>query len=297
MSVPAVLTFLAGLGCLAAGALQIRTSVSAVAELRTRLAAVHRGEGPRVTGSYPSEVQPLVDDLNVLLSERDQRIERAVARAGDLAHGLKTPLAILSRDAGRAASRGDTELAASLTAQVERMRRQIDYHLAHAQAAAAGRAPGVRSQVHPSVLALRRTLERLHADRPLAWETLVDDAAAVRCRREDLEEMLGNLLDNACKWTRSRIRIESAPVDGVLSILVDDDGRGLDPGMVAAVLHRGVRADERTPGSGLGLAIVRDLAELYGGTIALHRSPLGGLRAELRLPDAAAADHASPAHA
>ena len=160
-------------------------------------------------GRYPSEVQPLVDDLNALLAERDQRVQRALAKAGDLAHGLKTPLAVLARDAERVAASGDHELAASMAAQVERMRRQIDYHLAHTRAAAAGTGPGTRSLVASSVDGLIRTLERLHAERAIALRSAVPPGHAVRCRREDLDEMLGNLLDNACKWGRSRVEVES----------------------------------------------------------------------------------------
>jgi signal transduction histidine kinase len=267
-----------------AGAWQIRRSLGALTQLHAQLTAVHRGDDRAVAGRYPSEVQPLVDDLNALLAERDQRVERALAKAGDLAHGLKTPLAVLARDAERASSSGDRELAASMAAQVERMRRQIDYHLAHARAAAAGTGPGTRSLLAHSVDGLFRTLERLHAERALTLRAAVAPAHAVRCRREDLDEMLGNLLDNACKWGRSRVEVESEERGSSIAITVDDDGPGIDPAMAAAVLERGVRADEQVEGTGLGLAIVRDLAEIYGGSIELSRSPLGGVRARLRLP-------------
>ena len=266
------------------GVWQIRRSVAAMALLHSRLGAVHRGEDRQLTGRYPSEVQPLVDDLNALLAEREARVQRALAKAGDLAHGLKTPLAVLARDADRATASGDLELASSMAAQVERMRRQIDYHLAHARAAAAGNVPGMRSLVAPSVDALFRTLERLHAERAVAMRSEVGPAHAVRCQREDLEEMLGNLLDNACKWCRSRVEAGSEAVGTAIVITVDDDGSGIAPEMAAEVLVRGVRADEQMEGTGLGLAIVRDLAELYGGAIELSRSPLGGVRATLRLP-------------
>ena len=240
---------------------------------------MHRGEDRQLGGRYPSEVQPLVDDLNALLAEREARVQRALAKAGDLAHGLKTPLAVLARDADRATALGDLELASSMAAQVERMRRQIDYHLAHARAAAAGTLPGTRSLVGPSVDALFRTLERLHAERSISLRSAVGPAHAVRCQREDLEEMLGNVLDNACKWARSRVEVDSEAAGSAIVITVDDDGPGIDPDMAAEVLKRGVRADEQVEGTGLGLAIVRDLAEIYRGSIELSRSPLGGLRA------------------
>ena len=281
---PMVVVLTVAAAAMVGGAWQIRRSLRAMTTLHSRLTAVHRGEQHEVTGRYPSEVQPLVDDLNALLAERDQRVERALAKAGDLAHGLKTPLAVLARDAERAAASGDRELAASMAAQVERMRRQIDYHLAHARAAAAGTGPGTRSLVVASVDGLFRTLERLHAERALALRSAVAPGHAVRCRREDLDEMLGNLLDNACKWGRSRVDVESEVAGSSIVLTVDDDGAGIDPAMAARVLERGVRADEQVEGTGLGLAIVRDLAEIYGGSIELLRSPLGGVRARLQLP-------------
>src|SRR5687767_2113417 len=281
---PMIAVLIVGAAAMVGGAWQIRRSLTAMAALHRRLTAVHRGENREVTGRYPSEVQPLVDDLNALLAERDQRVQRALAKAGDLAHGLKTPLAVLARDAERAEASGDHELAASMTAQVERMRRQIDYHLAHARAAAAGTGPGTRSLVAASVDGLIRTLERLHADRSITLRSAVAPGHAVRCRREDLDEMLGNLLDNACKWGRSRVEVESDLTGSSIVITVDDDGPGIDPAMAGQVLERGVRADEQVEGTGLGLAIVRDLAEIYGGSIGLSRSPLGGVRARLQLP-------------
>ena len=272
--------------CMLAGFSQVRRGLSPVNRLRERLAAVHQGRERRVDGTYPAEVQPLVNDLNALLDHREQAVRRAVARAGDLAHGLKTPLAVLSHEADRAASAGQVELAAAVTQQVEVMRRQVDSHLAHARAAASGATPGAQCSVAESADGLARTMQRLHADRGLAISVRVPPEHSVRCQREDLDEMLGNLLDNACKWGRTRVAIESTAAPASIVITVDDDGSGIDPSMRDVVLQRGVRADEAAPGSGFGLAIVRDLAELYGGAIALDRSPDGGLRAQLTLPAA-----------
>ncbi len=206
------------------------------------------------------------------------------AKAGDLAHALKTPLAVLAHEAEAADTAGQLELAAVMHQQIERMRRQIDYHLAHTRAAASGAAPGAHCSVLASAEGLARTLLRLHAGRSLAIRVEVDPAHTVRSEREDLDEMLGNLLDNACKWGRSQIAVASVASGSTVVITVDDDGPGLETSMREAVLQRGVRADEAAPGSGLGLAIVGDLAELYGGSIALSRSPAGGLRARLQLP-------------
>jgi signal transduction histidine kinase len=217
-------------------------------------------------------------------------VQRALAKAGDLAHGLKTPLAVLAREAEVAASRGQHDLAATMSQQVERMRRQIDYHLAQARAAASGATVGARCSVADSADALARTLLRLHAERGLAIDVEVPPDHSVRGQREDIEEMLGNLLDNACQWARSRVVITSSLHDSSVVVTIDDDGPGIEPSMREAVLQRGVRADEAAPGSGLGLAIVRDLAQLYGGSISLAEAPRGGLRARLELP---AADSAS----
>lgn len=266
------------------GLWHVRRGVSPIHQLRSRLARVRGGQARRVEGRYPSEVQPLVDDLNALLDHRERAVSRALAKAGDLAHGLKTPLAVLAHEADRAEKAGQHELAAAIGQQVDRMRRQIEYHLAQARAAASGAAPGARCALQPAAEALARTLLRLHAGRGLRIDVDVAPDHAVRVQREDVDEMLGNLLDNACKWARARVAVASAASGADIVITVDDDGPGLDPSMREAVLQRGVRADEAAPGSGLGLAIVRDLADLYGGSIALEASPAGGLRARLQLP-------------
>lgn len=268
------------------GAMLARNGLASFNELRQRLSSVRSGQNKQVEGTYPTEVQPLVDDLNALLAHRDQRIREALTKAGDLAHGLKTPLAVLTQEAEQAEAAGHVELASVVRQQVERMRRQMDYHLAHARAAASGATPGVRCVVAESAEGLARTLRRLHAARGLSIDVAVSAGHAVRGQREDVDEMLGNLLDNACKWARSRVAIASCDGDGTILITVDDDGLGLAPELRTAVLQRGVRADELAPGSGFGLAIVRDLAELHDGSIALDASPLGGVRAALRLPSA-----------
>ena len=268
-----------------AGIVQLRIGLSPFEKLRAQLQNVRDGRTRAVTGDYPAEVQPLVDDLNALLDQRDQAIHRAQRQAADLAHGLKTPLAIIAHESTRAASVGAPEFAGVVDQEIGRMRRQIDYHLAHARAAASGATLGARTDVRESVEGLVRALARLHAGRGLAIDAEVP-ALAPRCQREDLDEMLGNLLDNACKWARSRVVVSARAGDAAIEIPVDDDGTGLDVSMREAVLQRGVRADEAAPGTGLGLAIVRDLVELYGGSIALTAAPIGGLRATLRVPKA-----------
>ncbi len=278
------LVLMLGVFCMAAGFLQVRTGVSPIRNLRARLVELHKGRERRVEGHYPTEVQPLVNDLNALLDQREQAVSRAVAKAGDLAHGLKTPLAIIAHEAERARAAGQPEVAAAVQQQVDRMRRQVDYHLAHARAAAAGATAGALCSIKESVDGLARALRRLYAERGLTIEVRVPPDLPVRVQREDLDEMIGNLLDNACKWGRGHVTIGAGLTGDVVEITVDDDGSGLANDMREAVLQRGVRADEAAPGTGLGLAIVRDLAEVYGGSVALEASPLGGVRARLRFP-------------
>ena len=227
---------------------------------------------------------PLVDDLNALLDQREESVARARASAGDLAHGLKTPLAVLLQEADRADAAGQADLAAAIREQVDRMRRQVDYQLAQARADATRRTRRHVDAVAESAEALARTLRRLHAERGLTIDVDVAPDLAVRVEREDLDEMLGNLLDNACKWGRRRGR----RVGGARCGARRRDHRrrrpGIAPSMRQAVFERGVRADEAAPGSGLGLAIVRDLATACGGAVTFAEGPLGGLRVRLRLP-------------
>jgi signal transduction histidine kinase len=272
-----------GVVLVTAGVSVIRRGLSPFATLRDQLQDVRAGRISRLDGEYPTEVEPLVNELNMLLEDRERRVARAVAKAGDLAHGLKTPLAILTQEIDRATAAGQAALAATLREQVDRMRRQIDSHLAQARATAGG-TMGARADVRAAVSALVRAMERLYADRRLTFRTADVAAVAARAPQEDLEEMLGNLLDNACKWASSQVVLVARAEGDRVAIDVDDDGAGLNPVMRERVLQRGVRADETAPGSGLGLAIVRDLAEAYGGTIALEPSPLGGLRVRLQLP-------------
>ena len=272
------------LACMVTGFWHVKKGLSALHVLRSRLGDIRGGRERRIDGQYPEEVQPLVADLNALLEHNERAVNRAVAKAGDLAHGLKTPLAVLSHEAERARDGGHHETAETIGEQIERMRRQVDYHLAQARAAASGATLGARSSVVESADGLSRTLLRLHADRGIAIDVRVPPEHAVRSHREDLDEMLGNLLDNACKWAKSRVVVESSANGAGVIITVDDDGLGLEASLRDDVLQRGVRADQAAPGSGLGLAIVRDLAELYGGSIALSGSPMGGLRARLQLP-------------
>ena len=269
--------------CIVAGVVQFRTGLEPFERLRQQLSRLRDGSGDRIEGSYPTEVQPLVNDLNSLLEHRERIVRRALAKAGDLAHGLKTPLALLAQEAERAEAAGQHEIASTISQQIDRMARQIDYHLTQARAATPSNVGNARCPVLVSVEGLARTLEKIYAARHISIAIDVSPQHFIRGQREDLEEMLGNLLDNACKWAKANVRIQSAQEEGAVVLTVDDDGPGLPASMRDRMLQRGVRADEAAPGSGLGLAIVRDLAELYEGTITLDDSPMGGLRACLRL--------------
>jgi signal transduction histidine kinase len=266
------------------GFLQVRRGLSPIDQLRSRLAAVHKGVEPRVGGAYPAEVQPVVDELNALLDERERRVARAVAKAGDLAHGLKTPLAVLAHGAHEVRTAGHKQLAAEIDQQIDRMRHQIDYHLARARSMASWASPGARASIAVSAEGIARVLQRLHSERGMLIEIDVPASHAFSGEREDLDEMLGNLLDNACKWARSRVKLTCAKEGEQVVMIIDDDGPGIEPWMRESIMQRGVRADEAAPGSGLGLAIVRDIAEIYRGSISLEASPMGGTRARLRLP-------------
>jgi signal transduction histidine kinase len=248
--------------------------------LRHRLTAVRTGQDRQIAGAYPSEVQPLIDDLNQLLVQREKAVQRALTTAGDLAHGLKTPLALLRQESERAEAAGHSEIAAHIAQQVERMSRQIDYQLARARASASGATGQARCDARESAEALARALAKLYAAKSPRIVVDLPAGLCLRVQREDCDEMLGNLLDNACKWARQEIRLHAQ--DSVL--FIDDDGPGIPAALRSTVLARGVRIDQTAPGSGLGLAIVSDLAELYCGALQLDASPAGGLRARLRLP-------------
>lgn len=276
------------LGVLAAGLvtavlLQVSVGLAPLKRLREELGGVRDGRSRRLEGVFPNEIQPLVDELNAVLQHDAEVVARARTQAGNLAHAIKTPLAVL----GNAATREEGALARLVSEQVATAQRQVDYHLARARAAAATQVPGLRTALRPVVEGLVRVMQRVHAERNLriVIERMPDDAA-FRGEEQDLQEMLGNLIDNACKWARHAVHVAVAVRAGEVEIVIDDDGPGLPADAREGMFARGARADEEVPGSGLGLGIVRDLARLYGGHIELRQAPAGGLRAALLLPAA-----------
>lgn len=275
-----------GLSLAFAVILQVILGLKPLKLLRTRLAAIHAGEAERMTGRYPSEVEPLVADLNELLDHNAQVIERARTHAGNLAHALKTPLAVLTNEADVL----ESDTGKILTEQVAVMNELVIRHLARARAAGGLGAPGLKADIGDIVAGLKRTLERIHMHRgPGDGEDIRISLVNVRGQyvvgdRQDIEEMLGNLMDNACKWSAGRVRV-SVELNGKDTVIcVDDNGAGVPEDKWEAVLARGKRLDEATPGSGLGLNIVTDLAEMYLGKLELGSSDMGGLRAKLTLP-------------
>lgn len=270
-----------GLGLAFAALLQVVVGLAPLRQLRLALGRVSDGGARHLEGRFPTELQPLVDEFNSVLTQNANVVERARTQAGNLAHALKTPLSVLAN-----ASRGrDDDLARLVVGQVETAQKQVDYHLTRAQAAATVHVPGARTPVKPALDGLVRTMQRIYAERRLALvvQPMAPDLM-FRGEEQDLQEMVGNLFDNACKWAATRVEIHARVEGDRLDIRIDDDGPGIAPGQREAMIRRGARADEQVPGTGLGLAIVDDLAQLYGGKISLAESPLGGLSATLNLP-------------
>jgi signal transduction histidine kinase len=271
-----------------AALIQVQIGLRPLSRLRGALAEVRAGRKKRFDVAMPTEIRPLVEDLNALLAHAEEIVGRGRLQAGNLAHALKTNLAVLANEAATLDERNAREVGATMVRQVELMRRHVDHHMARARAAAARGVPGISTPVPDCVAALARVMRKLHSDKGLEIRADVANGLLFAGEREDLDEMLGNLLDNACKWARGRVDVTGRVEDGgMLSITLDDDGPGLPDDCREAALEPGVRLDESTPGTGLGLAVVRDVARLYGGDIQLGASPLGGLRATLRLPAAA----------
>lgn len=272
-----------GAGLVVAALVQVFVGLAPLRSLRAALGKVRSGDTQRLEGAFPAEITPLIDEFNSVLAHKAEVVERARTQAGNLAHALKTPLSVLANAARAAAP--DDPLAPLVIDQVAVARRQVDYHLRRARAAATARMPGARCALAPVVDGLVRTMQRIHAERQLALVVAaMDGVPDFRGETQDLQEMLGNLLDNACKWAGGRVQVQACGEGTQMRVTIDDDGVGLAPAQRAAVLQRGVRADEQVPGSGLGLAIVDELARLYGGSLQLDASPLGGVRATLSLP-------------
>ena len=272
-----------GAGLALVAVIQVLIALAPLKRLHSALAAVRSGKKQTLEGHFPGEVQPLVEEFNIVLAQNAEVVERARTQAGNLAHALKTPLSVIANGVDGETSR----LALLVASQVEVARKQIDYHLSRSRVAASVRLPGARTPVIPVLDGLIRVMRRIHVEQNIELSLTPGSTAPIfRGEEQDLQEMLGNLLDNACKWAAHRVEVSLAVIDHELVITLDDDGCGIAEAARDRVLNRGERADEVVPGSGLGLAIVDDLVRLYGGWIELGDSPLGGLRVLLALPEA-----------
>ena len=275
-----------GLALAAVTLAQVRFGLRPLVNLEAALSQIRRGEATRIEGSFPPEVAPLAEELNLLVDSNHEVIERARTHVGNLAHALKTPISVILNEAG-----GDeSALAGKVREQTQVMRDQVQYYLDRARAAARAAAAGSVTEVEPVLADLLRTFAKVFQAKDVRFESVSAPDIRFRGEKQDLEEMLGNLIDNAGKWATGAVRIEAArgedlaPERPSILFLIDDDGPGLPKERRSEATRRGRRLDETKPGSGLGLSIVVDLAQLYGGNLALDDSPLGGLRARLTLP-------------
>ena len=261
-----------------------RFALRPIDRLSAAIESVREGESASVTGSYPREIAPLAEEVNELLASNAQIIERARNQVGNLAHGLKTPIAVLRNEAGA----GQGALADVVLAESDKMSAMVSTYLDRARLTARTALVGKKADAADIMSRLTRVMAKLHPDVSIRLQPVAAGLPWFRGDETDLEEMAGNLLDNACKWSAGRVELhldaERGGVGSSLLIRIDDDGPGLSEQDAQKVLRRGVRLDEKTPGSGLGLDIVKELVDVYGGTLALKRSTLGGLLVEFRLP-------------
>jgi signal transduction histidine kinase len=276
-------------GLLIATFFQVRYGLRPLRDIGEKLVAIRSGKASRLEGSLPEEIQPLQEELNALIQSNQAIIERARTHVGNLAHALKTPLSVITNEAREK----DGEFADKVAGQAELMREYITHHLGRAQIAARVSIVGGVTDVSETVNSLTNTLARIYSERNISFVVECPPDAKFRGEKQDLQEMVGNLLDNACKWADGRVVISVATQVGArpanakqLTVLVDDDGPGLTIPELESVVQRGKRLDETKPGSGLGLSIVADLSEMYYGSFVLQQAPSGGVRAKLVLPAA-----------
>ncbi|WP_033922426.1 sensor histidine kinase [Sphingomonas sp. 37zxx] len=272
---------LLGVGLILMAALQTWYGLLPLRHLQRELAKMRGGRAARIDGPMPAEVAPIIEELNDLISHNERQAEEARRHAGNLAHALKTPLTVIMN----AATAGADDLPATVVREARTMRRQVDHHLARARAVGRRGSAHSRAEVWPSVLAVERAVARLYQHVRIDVDGRTDLIAHIE--RQDLDEMLGNLVENAAKYGGGSVFITARAEAGFVEILVEDDGAGIGESDRVRIFDRGVRLDSGKPGTGLGLAIVRDVAEIYGGTVSLEESEdLGGLMVRLRLPAA-----------
>ena len=271
------------LGLLGAIFLQVQLGLEPLRRMGRELAMIRNGERDRLDEDAPKELAPLAGELNALISHNQEVVERARTHVGNLAHALKTPLSVLLNESRQ--HKGEFEDLVARQAQA--MTRQVEHYLKRASAAARAESLGARTPIGPVIEDVSRTLGRLFKADGVKVSAKFEDNLVFRGEKEDLEDLIGNLSENACKYGGGLVEIEArlAP-SGQIEIIIEDDGEGLEGDALVAALKRGARLDETLPGSGLGLSICDELARAYGGSLKLDRSELGGLRAQLLLPAA-----------
>lgn len=269
---------------------QVRFGLAPLKHVTNGLAAIRSGNAERLEGEFPVEIAPLARETNALLEANREIVERARTHVGNLAHALKTPLSVIVNEA---TAHRDEAFATKVLEQTDIMRDQVAHHLERARIAARLTIVTTQTEVTPVIEGLHRTMEKIHSSRDIQIDVKIDAPLLFRGEQQDLEEMVGNLVDNACKWARSVVEIEVAAEPGkaddilpMFRITVDDDGSGLTTEQRDKIARRGQRLDETKPGSGLGLSIVLELAQLYRGSLTFGDAPAGGLRATLLLPSA-----------
>ena len=272
-----------GLGLVIGALVQVRYGLRPLGHVREALSAIRSGRTERLEGNFPTEVTPLADEINLLLDHIGEVVDRARTHVGNLAHALKTPLTVLTNEAGSE----NGQLANTVRRQTDTMRRRVDHYLTRAQTAASAGVIGARLDARSVLDDLVRTLNKIHRFSHLDIQIVANgEIPAFRGDRQDLEEMAGNLMENACKWANEKVRVIADGADGELRLAIEDDGPGLPVADREQALARGGRLDETVQGSGLGLSIVQEIASLYGGAFTLEDSAMGGLRAVLTLPAA-----------
>ena len=270
---------LLGLGLIAMAALQAFYGLWPLRRVRKAIAAIRSGQRSRIEETFPQEIQPLTEELNALLEHNETQAEEARRHAGNLAHALKTPLTVITN----AATAHSSDLVETVCREATTMRRQVDHHLARARAGGRRSSAQARADVWPALEAVERAMDRLYEH--VTVDLAGDRHAAARVERQDLDEMLGNLIENAAKYGGGRVFVTVRTTPECVEIEVEDDGRGIPEAERVSIFDRGARLDTGKPGTGLGLAIVRDVARIYEGSIDLEESEdLGGLLARLKLP-------------
>ena len=272
---------LLGLGLIVMVSIQTLYGLLPLRKVRLEIQRMRAGKSSRVEGDMPAEIAPMVEELNGLVAHNDRQAEEARRHAGNLAHALKTPLTVIMN----AAAANSADLSETVIREARTMRRQVDHHLARARAVGRRGSAHSRADVWPSLQAVERAVARLYPNVRIDIDGAKDLQAHIE--RQDLDEILGNLVENAAKYGGGSVFVTARAEAGFVELLVEDDGLGIPEADRIRIFDRGVRLDSGKPGTGLGLAIVRDVAEIYEGTVSLEESDdLGGLMVRLRLPAA-----------